>query len=366
MHHPWLFVLVLIVAFAALAFMHLRFWTFVYRVQPRQDELRFASTEDGWSIAVGRRVPRAPARLPPVLLCHGLAANRSNLDFGLDRYSISLYLAQAGFDCFALDLRGHGGSVRARPDAPRHWTFDTYLAQDIPAALDTLEKVTGSKEMLWVGHSQGALLGLVAASLFPGRISAVVAMAPPTHWHAQAELIRLLRFLPGGPGRQKLLARVFSPFAGWFHPSLAQFPLNTHNVEPRVLRQVMANVVENISVGVRAQFFRWARTDRFDSSDGKIDYRMAFATTNVPALFIAGSRDLLAPPSAVRSGYELWGGEKEFWVAGTAESHLLADYGHSDLIFGRHAPEEIFAKVRDWLLQRSRPALIEAVLPGQG
>jgi len=350
-----LFWLVVLAALLVLAVAHLRFWAFVYRVLPEQDELRFASTKDGWRIAIARRIPRKDPRLPPVLLCHGLAANRGNLDFGLSRYSVSLFLAEAGFDCFALDLRGHGGSVRERKDAPRAWTFDTYLAQDIPAALDEVRTATGTTEVLWVGHSQGALLGLLAASLFPERIKGVVAMAPPTHWHAQAELLRLMRFLPGGRGRNRMLARAFSPLAGYFHPAAAQLPLNTRNVEPRVLRQVMANVVEDVSAGVQAQFFRWARTDRFDSSDGKLDYREALAKAKAPALFIAGSKDLLAPPSAVRAGHDLWGGEKDFWVAGSAESKLQADYGHSDLIFGRRAPEEVFAKVRDWLLAHSRP-----------
>jgi pimeloyl-ACP methyl ester carboxylesterase len=165
-----------------------------------------------------------------------------------------------------------------------------------------------------------------------------------------------LRFVPSGRGRNRILARAFAPLAGYLHPSLAQLPLNTRNVEPRVLRQVMANVVEDVSAGVQAQFFRWARTDRFDSADGKVDYRLALATARAPALFVAGSRDLLAPPASVRAGHDLWGGEKELWVAGTAESHLSADYGHSDLIFGRKAPEEIFAKVREWLVAHSQAA----------
>src|SRR2546423_6489398 len=61
-------------------------------------------------------------------------------------------------------------------------------------------------------------------------------------------------------------------------------------------------------------------------------------------MFVAGALDLLAPPPAVRGGYELWAGEKELWVAGR-EAGLSTDYGHSDLIFGRNAPEEIYPRV---------------------
>ena len=341
-----------LVALVVLAFAHVSFWGWRYRVRPQQDELRFARTQDGWEVALARRKPRGAPRLPPVLLCHGLAANRANLDFGIDRYSVSLFLAQAGFDCFALELRGHGASRRARKDAPRRWSFDTYLREDIPAALEEIRAATGQDRVLWVGHSQGALLGLAAAVAHADRIAGVVAMAPPTHFAAQNELRRLLRYSFLATGRHRWLVRGASPLAGYLHPSFAQFALNTRNVDPRISRQLMVNVVEDISPGVLAQFLKWARTDVFVSEDGKVDYRSGLAGARAPALFIAGAQDLLAPPGSVRAGHDLWGGEKELWVAGK-EAGLSADYGHSDLIFGLQAQEEIFPRVRDWLLQRS-------------
>ena len=340
----WLVALAVLVV---LTIAHIAFWTWVYRVRPQQDELVFADTSDGWAVALAHRKPRAAPRTPPVLLCHGLAANRGNVDFGIDRYSVSLFLAQAGFDCYALELRGHGASHRIRKTAPRHWSFDTYLREDIPAAI---ERMGG--RVLWVGHSQGALLGLAAAVAYPDKIAGVVAMAGPSHFNVQKELKRLLRFSFLATGRHRWFVRAISPIAGVFHPAIGQFALNTRNVEPRVYRQLMTSVVEDISPGVLRQFLAWARSDAFVSTDGKVDYRGGLASAKTPALFIAGAKDLLAPPGAVRAGFELWGGEKEYLVAGTAEG-FSADYGHSDLIFGRNAPEEIFPRVRDWLIARS-------------
>ena len=263
MRNPWILLLAAAAALAALAVLHTLFWGWVYRVRPAHDELRFVETKDGWRIAVARRAPRGEPRLPPVLLCHGLSANRGNLDFGVARWSLALALAEAGFDCFAPDLRGHGGSRRARPGAPRRWSFDTYLAQDIPAVLDDIRAATGSERVLWVGHSQGALLGLVAAGMYPARIAGVVAMAPPTHFSSQDALRRLLpyAFLATGRGH-RLLAR---------------------------------------------------------------------------------------------AGCDLWAGEKEYWNAGR-EAGLSVDYGHSDLIFGRRAPEEIYPRVEQWLVAHSEKA----------
>jgi len=351
--NPWLLALAAAAAALVLAIFHTRFWGWVYRVRATQDELRFARTQDGWRIALARRAPRGPPRRPPVLLCHGLSVNRGNLDFGLPRYSLALALASAGFDAFALDLRGHGDSRRGSPSA---WSFDTYLSQDIPAALDEVRAATGEGQVLWVGHSQGALLGLVAAGLYPERIAGVVAIAPPTHFHAQEALRKLLpyAFLARGRGH-RFLAQAAVPVAGWFHPGIAQFAWNSRNIDRDVYRRVLANVIEDVPSRVMAQFLDWMRRDRFASLDGLTDYRAGLSGARQPALFVSGAVDLLAPPAAVREGYELWAGEKEHWNAGK-KAGLSVDYGHSDLIFGRRAPDEIYPHIADWLVKHSEPA----------
>src|SRR5438270_13651967 len=63
------------------------------------DEIHFATTSDGWRIAILRYKPAAdaPRRQEPVLLVHGIAANRYNFDLGDDR-SLARHLAREGFD----------------------------------------------------------------------------------------------------------------------------------------------------------------------------------------------------------------------------------------------------------------------------
>ena len=74
-----------------------------------------------------------------MLLVHGIAMNRQAFDFGVERWSVAAHLAAAGFDCFSLDLRGHGGSRRGPTS---RWTLDTYLDQDLPSALDAIRAAT--------------------------------------------------------------------------------------------------------------------------------------------------------------------------------------------------------------------------------
>ncbi len=336
----------------ALAALHYAFWTARLRTPSRSDELLFGETGDGWRIALGRRRPRAPERRPPVVLCHGVATNRSALDFGLERWSLAAHLARAGLDCFAVDLRGHGDSRRARPGAPRRWSFDTYLEQDVPAALEAVRRASGSSRVLWVGHSLGALLGMAACQRFPERIAGLVALAPAASFRPQGEDLRRL-------ARRRILlavlvnrfaARMVAPLAGPWQPRAADLALERRNVERAVLRRFLASAVEGIPRGVALQLAGWVRADGFGSVSGDRDYRAGLASCRQPALFVAAPRDGLAPPAAVEEAWARWGGEKRLWIAESGEG---PGYGHTDLLLGRRAPEEVFPRIAAWLVARS-------------
>jgi pimeloyl-ACP methyl ester carboxylesterase len=340
-------ILAALAALVLLAVAHHLFWRWKLHAPGREDELLRAPTRDGWSLALARRLPRAAPRRPPVLLVHGIAMNRQAFDFGVERYSLAAHLARAGLDCFALDLRGHGGSRRG---PSTRWTLDTYLEHDLPAALDAIERATGAREVLYVGHSQGAILGMAACALLPSRIRALVALAGPAHFDAQPRLRKLvqLRRLPLGR-HLRLLARTAAPFSGYWHPSLVELSINMRNVERPVYRRLLANAVEDLQPGVLDQFAACIRDDTFRSCDGAVDYRALFPTCTQPALFIAGERDGLAPPAVVEAAFRRWGGPKRYFSAGP-------DYGHADVILGRNAPEVVFPAVRDFLVENSEPA----------
>ena len=332
-------------ALVVLTVAHVLFWRWRLHAPSRPDELLRAPTRDGWSLALGRRRPRAAPRLPPVLLVHGIAQNRQAFDFGVERYSVAAHLAAAGFDCFALDLRGHGDSRRGPTS---RWTLDTYLEEDLPAALDAIRAATGSAQVLYVGHSQGAILGMAACALYPERIRALVALAGPVHFDVQPRLLALLALRRLGlGGHLRRFARAVAPFSGFWHPSLVELAMNMRNVERPVYRRLLYNVTEDLQPGVVDQFATCIEGDTFRSADGKVDYRALFPGCRQPALFVAGERDGIAPPAAVEAAFRRWGGApKRFWSSGR-------DYGHADVLLGKNAPEVVFPVVRDFLLECS-------------
>ncbi len=324
---------------------HVLFWRWKLRAPGGQDELVEAVTADGWRLWMGRRRPKGAPRVTPVLLVHGVAMNRQALDFGVERWSLAAVLAAGGLDCFAIDLRGHGSSRRGPPGIDHEWTLDDYLALDIPAALDAVQRVTGQRRVLWVGHSQGALLGLVAAQKYPDRIAGVVALAPPIRLpRGPAEH----RFLPGLV-RWRLvrpLAQLVAPFAGWWQPRRAGLSIQLGNMERPVYRRLLMNAIEELPSGVVRHFVTLAGDGRLGSLDGREDWLEGLAGCRMPALFVAAPRDGLARLAGVEEGHARWGGEKTLLVA-------APEVGHGDLVLGKRAPAELFPAVRDWLTARS-------------
>ncbi len=336
-----------LVVLAALAVLHYAFWTWRFRAPTREDEVLRFRTADGWKLALGRRRPRGPALRPPVLLVHGIAMNRQAFDFGVERYSLALFLARAGFDCFTLDLRGAG---RARRGPTRRWTLDTYLAEDLPAALDAIRAATGEERVLYVGHSQGAILGMALCGLLPERVAALVQLGGPAYFFdAMPRLRRLVRLRHLGIGRHlRVLARMVAPFSGFWHPAEVELAINTRNVRRPIYRRLLVSALENLQPGVLDQFAAFIRDDAFRSADGKRDYRELFPRCRQPALFVSAEKDGLAPPPVVEAAFRAWGGPKRYWSCGR-------DYGHTDVLLGRNAPEVVFPMIRDFLLEHAEP-----------
>ncbi|HET8542564.1 MAG TPA: alpha/beta hydrolase [Anaeromyxobacter sp.] len=336
---------VAVAALTGLALLHYAFWTWRLGVETHEDEVLPVRTADGWTLFLGRRRPRGAPRRPPVLLVHGIAMNRQAFDFGVERWSVAAFLSRAGFDCFTLDLRGHG---RSRRGPTRRWTLDTYLAEDLPAALDAIRAATGDERVLYVGHSQGAILGMALCGLRPERVAALVALGGPAYYFdALPRLRRLVRLRRLGLGRHlRTLARMVAPFSGVWHPAEVELAINTRNVDRRIYRRLLVNALENLQPGVLDQFAAFVAEDAFRSLDGRTDYRALFPRCRQPALFLSAEKDGLAPPAVVEAAFRAWGGPKRYASCGL-------DYGHTDVLLGRSAPEVVFPLVREFLLEQS-------------
>jgi predicted alpha/beta hydrolase len=354
--------LAILAGLLALAWGWVRFWAWRLRVLPAPDETLWAETDDGWRLPLWRYRPPAHSHATPVILCHGLAATGRNMDLP-GRYSLAHTLAARGYDCFVLELRGHGAPRPPRGRAWRRFNFDDYVRRDVPAALAAVRRASGRDRVAWVGHSMGGMVGYALGGSAQGSaLLALVAIASPVAWAPWIRrLAPSLRWLPRLlPSRVHLrfYATGFAPFAGRYFPPGDPLRYMRENIDAPLLKRIAASVPGDISPQLLRQCLRWASEDRFDAEDGQADYREGLRTARAPALFIAAALDNLAPPPAVEAAHALWGGEKHFRLFTRGEG-ASAGYGHIDLVFGRRAPDEVFPEIAAFL-DRHAAALQES------
>ena len=344
-------------AIAALALLvYVGFLAARYFFVPRYpDAIHFAGTEDGWRIALVRYRPaggdnRAPVE--PLLLVHGLGANRYNFDL-TDDHSLALDLSRQGHDVWLVELRGRGFSTRPRlfSGIRYDWSFDDYAERDLPAAAREVLRATGSSRLHLVGFSSGALACYAWLS-DPHRqieVGSLVSIAGPATFrragsHLSGRLLRHLRWL-----RHRFLMRVLAPVSGYFHPAPLQIIHNPENTAGEVQRRAMVNLIANFSRNELLQYGDWLEHNTFRSIDQRRDYRAELSRISVPSLFIAGARDILAPPDAVKDAYEaISAPEKRFVICSRAQKFSV-NYGHFDLLVGNTARVEVYPLVADWL-----------------
>lgn len=325
----------------------------------------FIKTPDGWRLAA-YRYPRKTVR-HPVILVHGLGANRFDMDFPDPRLSIAKYLYRKGFDVWVLELRGAGKSQplslyeRVRVMIRPAWTFDDHVFRDIPAFLEHIKKETGKKSFHWIGHSLGGgIIYAVVQTLGNKICQSAVTMGSAMNSNAKpgfARLLikiedRILKWVPLIPG--KYLAKIGHPALSLMAPLLDNFYYSLENMDKRTLRMAIKVIVENISIPLFLQLHRWYQENHFSSMDGRFSYHKHLQAIKAPWLVIAGSVDGLTPLPDVYYGYNEVSSRKKKFIVFGKEFGYKADYGHLDLVLGKSAPREVYPVILDWLYEHDQ------------
>ncbi len=288
------------------------------RVPATREAVRYReATRDGVELSL-LRVSGDVRWDPPVLLTHGTFSNAQVCG------KLASFLANHGFDCWIVELRGHGQSQRGeeRPD------FEHLADFDVPAALAAVQRWTGKAQTFLVGHSGGGLVFLMHLARHPEcwkHVKGVVTLASQaTEAGATlssrmkivgfAAINNLLGFLPG--------------------PALGLGP-------------------ENEFRGVMNQWFRWNWSRRWLGSDG-FDYAEALGRVDVPTLLLAGAGDrFIAPVRGCQRLYDLLGSQdKQLAICGKSIG-FAEDYGHTRIIASRAARREIWPMILTWMRDRA-------------
>jgi len=329
---------------------HLAFWSRRFALMPRYAEIEEHTLPDGGVVTLRRVVGRpaeSGADRVPVLLVHGLAM--SHHCFDLEEQSLTRRLEREGFDVWLLTLRS--GRTYLWPFGPKHCDFAAMVAHDLPFAVDTILARTGHRQLDIAGLSMGGMLvyASLGRTLQQDKVRKVVVFGSPGQIRPLG-LLSLSRFMPATfalsvPLRALLRTIAFAPrlVPGWVWRRL----YNPQNIDGDFERRMLWNIWEGIPGRLGRDFVMWsARGGVISVNDAPI--LDGLAQVEVPALFFAGAVDWLAPVSSVRAAYEAWGSasplvDKRFVVMGRETNGATFDYGHCDLILGRHTEREVFA-----------------------
>jgi pimeloyl-ACP methyl ester carboxylesterase len=322
-----------------------------------EQTLHHATTRDGWRLAVHHHPPRRGGHATPVVLCHGMGSNRFNMD-GPGRTNLARHLHRSGYDVWVLELRGAGRSRRQIRIPPA--TFEDHVQHDVPAALHLVRELTGQSQILWVGHSLGGMVAYAAlmtpaAEAFAGLVTLGSPGMTDVGHESIDRWIQLRRLLRLAPARipTRTAAQLAAPFAGLIVstvPSLVRDWLwHPDNLDLDVIRFMMRHGVEDLPRSLLVEFARWYEARRMSDRYEIFRFDDHLERIRVPILVIAGARDRLTPPADLERLVDRVGSsDKTFWVAGHV-SGLSHEYSHVDLVLGRHAPDEIYPVVTEWL-----------------
>ena len=337
----------------------------------------YATTADGWKLGIRRIRPvhPDPGKLP-VVLCHGLGLNGTFWTITDDH--MPGQLAARGYDVFIVDLRGSGESTRTGPigwinaglrqtpllemgeDA---WNVDDLMRYDVPAVLDHVKEQTGHDRVNWVGHSLGGMLLVPYLELAPDpyRIANFVGMGSTVVLAnvPQTEMLkanRQLRVLLQGVST----ARLARPMVVTRLPGMDRidrFYFTKENVDRRTVSRFYGYALEDPGPAALKQLDPYLEFGRMVSADGKTDYVSLLGKITTPTLLIAGEGDIMSDVPSTQIMFDAMSSpDKTLLRFGRRDGHY-DDYGHCDLVWSRHAPQEIFPPVIDWLDRRQPGAV---------
>ena len=214
---------------------------------------------------------RRDERRPSVLVLPGIAVGA--------RYYLPLAraLAAEGVDVAITELRGQGESTYriGRRGAPAG--YHESAAEDVPLALDAMERRLGRRPVILLGHSMGAQIGVYHLARRDPRVAGLVAVAAQSPFH---------RGFPGPVGRKLRAGSVILPALGWLS---GHVPGQFFGAKGRIPADRVRDWARLAGAGVMQP----ARAD--------LDYRAGLSRVTVPALAVVIADDPLAPASAARN-----------------------------------------------------------------
>jgi pimeloyl-ACP methyl ester carboxylesterase len=361
-------------------------------------EIESAKTSDGWELRVFHYPPEGKNVVGfPVILCHGLAANKNSCDFGepgtkeWEQYSLAAFLSQKRlddgpvFDVWVPELRGGGEpsfDPRLHPEKYR-WCVDDYIDKDMPAIIRCVQQWYQIRKnevppVFWVGKSMGGMIAYAYGQTEEGKknLKGVVTLGSPAGFGKNSIFLEFItRITPRNisiPIRIMELMEKSSEIASHFRG----LNVNLENIDPVVLQTYMrvgfsgvlsSKVLSQFSFFFKhTAFCRYPRYPWMYDVFGRVpgikklftpfNYTENLHRFSTPLLVIAGGQDKMAPKTEIQYVKDHVGSTDITYLEFSKAAGCRADYGHLDLNIGLHAREDVYPKIYEWLQEHGKEA----------
>ncbi len=317
---------------------------------------QFVDTDDGWSLHLRRT--SLPERLVPgrcpLLIVPGYGMNSFIFSFHPRGTSMERCLAAAGFEVWAVDLRGQGDSKPAHGCAGQV-SLDNYANIDVPCAISRVlrETLTDAKAISLIGVSLGGSLTYGYLALTQNApVQHLITMGAPLSWVKVHPLVRAAFASPRLAGAirfhhtRRLVRRVLPVLRK--APLLLGLYMNPSTIDMDRM-DIMTRTVENPDPHLNREIAHWVNRRQLQLRGDDIAHKLG--RVEVPLLVVLANRDGIVPPATARSVLPVWGGDDvEELMVGTADNW----FAHANLFIANDSPKQVFDPMIAWLEKRSR------------
>ena len=336
----------------------------------------------------------------PVVLCHGLLANKHSLDFDekdssdWENYSLAAYLSNphgerpVSFDVWVPELRGirslNKNSINNIDNniSNFNWSFDDYVDKDMPSIIRYIQEIyeeegnnTGNRPtpVFWIGMSMGGMLAYAYGETNEGyeNLKGVITIGSPVafeynhKWYTN--LLKLL--VPtriGLPINPKVLLENI-PGAIEIMKKNGGNPENINeSLYEKYVKLGLDNYLSSKILSHFSIFFSYKDFCRYPKNPtlfyltkniplikdymGPESYKKNLFKFKSPLLAISGGKDYQAPPEEVKYAIDNVGSSDATYMEFSKDSEYTdIDYGHLDFHLGKKVKDEFYPQIYKWL-----------------
>ena len=326
----------------------------------------------------------------PLLLMHGLLDNSFGFLVNEEKNNLVFQLIEDGYDVWLGNVRGGMRStehldVRNYDHTNpfnRYWDFslDEMALLDLPSMIDYILDYTNYSKLTYIAHSQGATLAYLLASSQPiyiqqkvdkmVHLSPLLFMANPpsfllkliskSHLVDLFSYIKLKNFM-NVPGANWIYATFANAMPELFYKYYMQ-PIvgytDTVHMDMNRMGVLFANEPGGTSTRAFLHLLQNFRNinntfHKFDFGDTELNIRAygspspplydlkVLKTLNIPFLLISGEKDSMSSHEDLGELFSL--------LPPTAQSTVVPDYSHTDLLWGTEASSLVFHQLRHFI-----------------